>query len=64
MPKKEHQLSDDSVEKSVEPKAPSAASEPAAPAPIGMRKRPLMPKNWTLRSRERYDFISMAVPPT
>ena len=42
----------------------AATRERAAPAPMGMRKRPLMPKNWTLRSRERYDFISMAVPPT
>ena len=44
MPKKEHQLSDDSVEKSVEPKAPSAASEPAAPAAEKPKRRPGRPR--------------------
>ena len=48
MPKKEHQLSDDSVEKSVEPKtpsaAPSAASESASPAAEKPKRRPGRPR--------------------
>ena len=49
MPKKEHQLSDDSVEKSVEPKVPSAVtpaagSEPATPAAEKPKRRPGRPR--------------------
>ncbi len=44
MPKKEHQLSDDSVEPKAPSAAPSAASEPAAPAAEKPKRRPGRPR--------------------
>lgn len=37
----------------VDPTMPDTTSDAAAPIPIGIRKRPFMPKNCTLLSNER-----------
>ena len=63
MPKKEHQLSDDSVEKSVEPKAPSAASEPAAPAAEKPKRRPGRPRKVVAEKDVASDALAKAEAP-